>query len=125
MNNKSIRHNYFRCRLSNEELDTLQARAKSLNMSLSAYLRWRGLQPIGRLKSPEARKALDQSTFILYMKLTRELNRQGINLNQIARTLNWARKEGQSIGNAETQLAEVRKNIQDIATSIQHLGANS
>lgn len=124
MTSQSVRHNIFQFRATNDELDTLHTRAKSMSMSLSEYVRWRSLQPIGRLKSPQARKALDQSTFGLYINLTKELNRQGINLNQIAKSLNSAEIDGRSMKEASAQLVEIRKSIQVITTSIQHLGAD-
>ena len=95
-----------------------------MDLTLSEYLRWRGLKPIGRLKSPKTEKALDQSAFIAYIGLTKELNRQGINLNQLTRNLNWAKNNGQSVEECIRELAEIRNSLKKISESIQHLGVN-
>jgi Bacterial mobilisation protein (MobC) len=117
-----VRQNIFQLRLTNSELDTLHARAKSMDLCLSEYLRWRGLQPIGRLKKPKEKKALEHSSFVAYLGLTKELNRQGINLNQLTRTMNAANLAGQSVEDSIEQLAEIRGILREIADSISHLG---
>ena len=119
------RANLIRLRATNDELDVLHARAESMNVSLSEYLRWRGLKPIGQLKSPKVEKGLAQSKFVAYIGLTRELNKQGINLNQLTRNLNWAKNNGQSVENSIIRLTEIRQSIKEIADSIKHLGADS
>ena len=118
------RANLIRLRATNDELDVLHARAESMDVSLSEYLRWRGLKPIGQLKSPRVEKGLAQSKFVAYIGLTKELNRQGINLNQLTRTFNWAKNNGQSVEGSMLELAEIRRSIKEIADSIKHLGAD-
>jgi hypothetical protein len=120
-----VRQNIFQLRVGNSELDTLQARAKSMDLCLSEYLRWRGLLPIGRLKKPKEKKALEHSSFVAYLRLTKELNRQGINLNQLTRTMNAAKLAGQSVENSIDQLTEIRGMLREIADSIKHLGETS
>jgi hypothetical protein len=119
-----VRHNLLRIRTNNSELDTLHARAKSMDLSVSEYVRWRGLQPIGRLKKPKEIKAMEQSAFVAYIAFAKELNRQGINLNQLTRAVNLARIEGQSVENSINQLSEIHGVLREIADSVRHLGAN-
>ena len=118
------RANLIRLRATNDELDVLHARAESMNVSLSEYLRWRGLKPIGQLKSPRVEKGLAESKFVAYIGLTRELNKQGINLNQLTRTLNWAKNNSQSVEGSVVELAKIRQSIKEIADSIKHLGVD-
>jgi Bacterial mobilisation protein (MobC) len=122
VNTSEVRQNIFQLRVGNTELDTLHVRAKSMDMSLSEYLRWRGLQPIGRLKKTNERKALEHSSFVAYLGFTKELNRQGINLNQLTRTMNAAKLAGQSVEGSVKQLAEIREILREIADSVKHLG---
>jgi hypothetical protein len=124
MNTVEVRQNIFQLRVGNSELDTLHSRARSMDMSLSEYLRWRGLQPVGRLSKPKQTKAMEQSAFVAYIAFAKELNRQGINLNQLTRTINLAKIEGQSVENSINELSEIRGVLKEISDSVRHLGAN-
>jgi type II secretory pathway component PulF len=70
-------------RLSKEEKEQLKKIAESKGMTVSDYVRSR-LTGVRRRRKPKAEE------LELYRQLIYELNRVGVNLNQIARTLNRA-----------------------------------
>lgn len=76
-----IKNKDIHIRLSEQESDTLNARARQANMTLCEYLRQAGMKGnVQARRSPEEIKALGV--------LLRELHPLGSNLNQIAAKLN-------------------------------------
>ena len=86
-NSPDVKLNNFNIRVSNHDLDVLHARAKSVGMQLTQYMRWRGMQPVGQIKKAQERKSIDREAIAAYLQIHNELNRQGINLKLTASRL--------------------------------------
>ena len=95
---------------------------------MTQYLRWRGMQPIGRInqtiKKAGEKKALIQSEISAYIDISRELNRQGININQLTAAINSDKLEGKSINHHLDKIDKIRKINKEILESVQHLKAS-
>ena len=124
-NSDEVKINSFKIRVNNHDLDVLHARAKSVDMQLTQYLRWRGMQPVGRIKKAQERKSIDQEAITVYASIRNELNRQGNNLNQIARAANLARLEGKPMDGYLRSIDEIKRINQEILNSITNLRATS
>jgi alanine racemase len=119
-----VKINTFKIRVSNNDLDILHARARAAKMELTQYLRWRGLQPIGQIRKTQERKKLDREAIATYITINKELNRQGINLNQIAKAINSRSLQGKSIDHCLGKIDEIRKINRQILEAIEHLTTN-
>lgn len=128
-NSPDVKVNNFKIRVSNHDLDVLHSRAKTVGMPMTQYIRWRAMQPIGKLKQTLKRageqKALAQSEIALYVAINKELNSQGINLNQITKAINSGNLEGKSIDHCLEDIKDIKRINQQILNSIAHLRASS
>ncbi len=107
-----------------EELIQIQIRASALGMTRVEYLRERGLEPIEEFQKAKEQKARVQSEVATYIAILRELNRQGINLNQIAKAINSGKLEGKSIEQCLQSIDKIRSINQQILESIADPGAD-
>jgi len=123
-----IKKNVLRVRASHNHVDTLTQRAAAMNMPVSTYMLWRSLKPLGQLKKSldqnKEQKALVQSEVATYIAILRELNRQGINLNQITKAINSGKLKGKSIERCLQNIDEIRNINQQILESIADPGAD-
>ena len=87
------RVNNITLRLSDDELDTIEAQAHKLNLNRSDYLRHQALKSVRRFK-PKPLKSIDTLQYQELALIRKELSCQGNNLNQIARALNTLLKMG-------------------------------
>jgi hypothetical protein len=87
------RVNNITLRLTDDELDTIEAQARKLNLNRSDYLRHQALKSVRRFK-PKPMKSLDTLQYRELALIRKELSCQGNNLNQIARALNILLKMG-------------------------------
>lgn len=124
-NSDEVKINSFKIRVNNHDSDVLHARAKSVDMPLTQYLRWRGMQPVGQLKKAQERKSIDREAIAVYAGIRNELNRQGINLNQITKAVNLARLEGRLTDGCLEGIDEIKRINQEILNSIANLRATS
>lgn len=107
-----------------EEMIQLQLRASALGVTRAEYLRLKGLEPIGKLKKAQERKSVDREAIAVYASIRNELNRQGNNLNQIARAANLARLEGKSMDGYLRSIDEIKDINREILNSIANLRDN-
>ena len=107
-----------------EELIQIQIRASALGITRVEYLRERGLEPIEEFQKAKEQKARVQSEVATYIAILRELNRQGINLNQITKAINSGKLEGKSIERCLQNIDEIRNINQKILESIPDPGAD-
>ena len=84
-------------RVTEAEAEELQERAQAARLSVGAYLRRRGL---GQRVRMAARRRLGA-------ELLRELNRIGVNLNQMARAMNAGAVAGPGTREAVEQVSEL------------------
>ena len=119
-----VKVNTFKIRVSNGDLDTLHARARTAKMELTQYLRWRGLQPIGQIRKTQEKKKLDREAIAVLASIRNELSRQGNNLNQIARAANLAQLEGKPMDGYLKTINEIKDINQEIMNSIANFMAN-
>lgn len=87
------RVNNITLRLTDDELDTIEERARMLNLNRSDYLRHQVLKSVRRFKTKPV-KSLDTLQYQKLALIRKELNCQGNNLNQIARALTTLLKMG-------------------------------
>ena len=80
---------------------------------------------MGRIKKAQERKSIDQEAITVYASIRNELNRQGNNLNQIARAANLARLEGKPMDGYLRSIDEIKRINQEILNSIANLRASS
>ena len=120
-----IKKNMLYVRASNDHLDTLTQRAATVEMPVSTYMLWRSLKPLGQLKKKKAQQDISRLDYQAYIQLRRELNRQGINLNQIAKALNSDKMHSQSIAHTQKDITAIREANEAILRSIAHLGGNN
>ena len=107
-----------------EELIQIQIRASALGITRVEYLRERGLEPIEEFQKAKEQKARVQSEVATYIAILRELNRQGINLNQITKAINSGKLKGKSIERCLQNIDEIRNINQQILESIVDPGAD-
>jgi hypothetical protein len=107
-----------------EELIHVQVRAKSLGVSRVEYLRLRALEPIEEFHTAREQKDNAQRELIESHAFLKELNRQGINLNQITRAINSGKLEGSSIERCLQCLEDIKSINQGILKSLSNLGAS-
>jgi len=112
-------------RWNHHEAIEVQLRASALGMTRGEYVRAKSLEPIGNLIKVQERKSIDREAVAAYLQIHNELNRQGINLNQITRAINSAKLEGKSLDGYAEKIDEIRDINQKILKSIAHLGAVS
>jgi hypothetical protein len=103
---------------THEELIQIQIRSNALGMSRVEYLRERGLEPIEEFQEAREQKARVQSEVATYIAILRELNRQGINLNQMTKAINSGKLEGRSIERCLQSIDEIKSINQQILESL-------
>jgi hypothetical protein len=116
--------NHISLRVSNEQLEIIEAESRAVNMNRSEYLLYRGTvndRSLRRLK----KERLSHDEYAELTLMRREYIAQGNNLNQIARSMNQANQEGRSIEIDSKVLAKIAAANQLIAEKIQKLGAKS
>ena len=113
---------------THDEIIQIQLRANALGVSRAEYLRLQGLKPIDELKETRKkdskRKALTQAEIAAYLTISKELNRQDINLNQITTAINLARIEGNPVQRCLDDINEISSINRQILESIRHLKAS-
>lgn len=112
-------------RASNAQVDTLNKRAVTMKMPLSTYMLWRSLKPLGQLKQKKEQQDISRLDYEAYLSIRKELNRQGINLNQIAKAINSGKMHSQSIAHTLKDITAIREANEAILRSIAHLGENN
>ncbi|PSB59566.1 plasmid mobilization protein [Chamaesiphon polymorphus] len=120
----SQKTNHISLRVSNEQLEIIEAECRAVNMNRSEYLLFRGTindRTLRRLKQ----ERLSQDEYAELTLIRREYIAQGNNLNQIARGVNLANQEGRAIEIDSKALQEIAAANQLIAKRIQKLGAKS
>jgi hypothetical protein len=121
----NIKKNVLRVRASHDHVDTLTQRAAAMKMPVSTYMLWRSLKPLGQLKKKKEQQDISRLDYQAYLSIRKELNRQGINLNQIATVLNSDKAHSRSIAHALKDIAAIRAANEAILISIAHLGGNN
>jgi hypothetical protein len=111
-----VKVNSFKIRVSNADLDLLHARAKSVNMPLTQYLRWRGLQPIRQLQenAVKAVSVVDPAKILIH----KELRQQGHHLDRIAKGINTANLTGSTLSNYHRLLTEIRDELAKLGAKL-------
>ena len=117
-----IKKNVLRVRASHDHVDTLTQRAAAMNMPVSTYMLWRSLKPLGQLKKKKEQQDINRLDYEAYLSIRKELNRQGINLNQIAKAINSDKMHSRSIAHCMQEIAAIREINQAILQTIAHLG---
>jgi Bacterial mobilisation protein (MobC) len=107
-----------------EELIQIQIRSNALGMTRVEYLRERGLEPIEEFQKTREQKSRVQSEVATYIAILRELNRQGINLNQITKAINSGKLEGKSVEQCLQSIDKIRSINQRILESIADPGGD-
>jgi hypothetical protein len=120
-----VKENVLRFRASNAHLDILHQRAATVDMPVSSYVLWRSLKPLGRAKKEKERQDISRLDYEAYIQTRKELNRQGINLNQITKTLNSDKMHSQSRASALKDITAIREANEAILQSIVHLGGKN
>ena len=108
---------------THEEMVQLQLRANALGITRAEYIRRKGLEPIGKLKKSQERQNIDREAIAVLASIRNELNRQGNNLNQIARAANLAKLEGKSMDGYLKSIDEIKDINREILNSIASLRA--
>jgi hypothetical protein len=111
-----VKVNSFKIRVSNADLDLLHDRAKSVNMPLTQYLRWRGLQPIGQLQKTavKAVSVVDPAKILIH----KELRQQGHHLDRIAKGINAGNLTGSTFNNYQRLLTEIRDELAKLGAKL-------
>lgn len=111
-----VKVNSFKIRVSNADLDLLHNRANSVNMPLTQYLRWRGLQPIGQLQKTavKAVSVVDPAKILIH----KELRQQGHHLDRIAKGINTANLTGSTFSNYQRLLTEIRDELAKLGAKL-------
>ena len=128
-----IKKNVLRVRASHDHVDTLTQRAAAMRMPVSTYMLWRSLKPLGQAKKKKEQQDISRLDYQAYLSIRKELNRQGINLNQIATALNSDEIHSRSLAEPlETRIAHALKDItaireanEAILQTIAHLGGKN
>ena len=116
------KENVLRVRASNVHLDTLNQRAVAMKMPVSTYMLWRSLKPLGQAKKKKEQQDISRLDYEAYIQIRKELNRQGINLNQITRAINSGKLESRSIAHTQRDITAIREANEAILQTIAHLG---
>jgi uncharacterized protein (DUF1778 family) len=103
-------------RITQRELDQIDRAAQNLGLTRSEYLRLRGLK-----KVYTRRQSLPDLDYAKLMVVYRELQAQGNNLNQIARSLHQAKLEGKEIDGLDEIDRVIATNRQALQTIVTHL----
>ena len=127
------KENVLRVRASNAHIDTLNQRAVVMKMPVSTYMLWRSLKPLGQARKKKEQQDISRLDYEAYLSIRKELNRQGINLNQITKAINSDKMHSRSLAEPlETRIAHALKDItaireanEAILRSIAHLGENN
>ena len=119
------KENILRVRASNAHVDTLNQRAVAMKMPVSTYMLWRSLKPLGQARKKKERQDISRLDYEAYLSIRAELNRQGINLNQITKAINSDKMHSQSIAHALKDITAIRETNEAILRSIAHLGENN
>ena len=119
------KENVLRVRASNVHLDTLNQRAVAMKMPVSTYMLWRSLKPLGQAKKKKEQQDISRLDYEAYIQIRKELNRQGINLNQIATALNSDEMHSRSIAHALKDITAIREANEAILQTIAHLGGKN
>jgi hypothetical protein len=123
----------IKARVTLEEYDAIEKRRQITRekISLSAYIREMCLPEINTLVKKRIETDRSHDDYIHRLKLieairmlTNELQRQGINLNQITKALNTHEINGTTWGNYEEAIEEILKVNKEIAISIRTLTEN-
>jgi hypothetical protein len=111
-----VKVNSFKIRVSNADLDLLHDRAKSVDMPLTQYLRWRGLQPIGQLQQTavKAVSVVDPAKILIH----KELRQQSHQLDRIAKGINTANLTGSTLSNYQRLLTEIRDELAKLGAKL-------
>jgi len=117
-----IKDNMLYVRASNIDLAILHQRSVTMNMPLSTYMMWRSLKPLGQLKKKKDEQDIGRLDYEIYLKIHKELNHQGVNLNQIARVMNSKELTGQSVVNCMEDIKAIGVAIEEISRSIAAVG---
>ena len=120
-----VKQNMLYVRASNAHIDILNQRAATIGMPVSTYMLWRSLKPLGQLQNKKEQQDISRLDYQAYIQIRKELNRQGINLNQIARNLNSDKMHSQSRASALQDITAIREANEAILQSIAHLGGNN
>ena len=121
----NIKKNMLYVRASNDHLDILTQRAATVEMPVSTYMLWRSLKPLGQLKKKKAQQDISRLDYQAYIQIRKELNRQGINLNQITTAINSGKLNSRSIAHTRADITAIREANEAILRSIAHLGKNN
>ena len=119
------KENILRVRASNAHVDTLNQRAVAMKMPVSTYMLWRSLKPLGQAKKKKERQDISRLDYEAYLSIRAELNRQGVNLNQITKAINSDKMHSRSIAHALQDITAIRETNEAILRSIAHLGENN
>lgn len=119
------KENVLRVRASNAHVDTLNQRAVAMKMPVSTYMLWRSLKPLGQARKKKERQDISRLDYEAYLSIRAELNRQGINLNQITRAINSDKMHSQSRASALKDITAIREANEAILRSIASLGENN
>ena len=120
-----IKKNMLYVRASNDHLDTLTQRAATVKMPVSTYMLWRSLKPLGQLKKKKEQQDINRLDYQAYLSIRKELNQQGVNLNQIAKALNSDEMHSRSIAHALKDITAIREANEAILQTIAHLGGKN
>ena len=123
----------IKARVTLEEYNAIEKRRQITRekISLSAYIREMCLPEINTLvrKRIETDRSHDDYIHRLQLieairMLTNELQRQGINLNQITTAINTHAIKGTTLGNYKEDIERIRKINEEIAASVKTLTEN-
>jgi hypothetical protein len=107
-------------RITQRELEQIDRAAQKMSLTRSEYLRLRGLKKVyTRIQS------LPDLDYAKLMVVYRELQAQGNNLNQIARSLHQAKLEGKEIDCLNEIDRLIATNRQALETIVANLQSNS
>ncbi|MGK7875441.1 MAG: plasmid mobilization relaxosome protein MobC [Xenococcaceae cyanobacterium] len=90
---KTKRSNHIHIRLSDSEYHQIQAKAKQLGISMSEFVR----RAAFRRELPQPLPQINIDTYSELGQIKLELNRMGINLNQIAKACNTSVQLGEPV----------------------------
>ena len=116
-----IKENTIHVRASNTDLDILNQNAAAMKMPLSTYILWHSLKPLGRAIEEKKQQEANQLNYEVCLQIRRELNHQGINLNQIARSL-ASQIRSSSIDRILKDITEIEEINKSILEAITHTG---
>ena len=122
---KENNHNYpTTVRWTHNEMIQLQLRAGALGMVRSEYIRVKSLEPIDKLKKAQEQENADRLKYETYIQIRGELNHQEASLNQMARAINFAGLESESVKLLLESIATIKKTNEAILQAVAHLGGS-